>query len=203
VIDAGDAAGTEKESSMKSLVVLAVLASVSASCASLSGDQAQSRGSFLVGTRSLDEDLWAPVEDQVTLGGEYSAVNKESGVGYEFGVSVSGDSAEVGAFDVTGTLLEASGGVRAEFGSGELRPYIGAGVALVNAEIEAEGAGGTATEDDTSVAGYAHAGFNVPFGERFFMGLDARMLFGSDIDFGGVNGDVDYFQLGVVFGWTF
>ncbi|MCE9594068.1 MAG: porin family protein [Planctomycetes bacterium] len=188
---------------MKSLVVLAVLASSSASCASVSGDQARTRGTFLVGARGLDEDLWEPVEKQLVLGGEFSAVSKENGVGYEFGLSVGADSDEVGSIDVTGTTLEASGGLRVEFGTDDVRPYVGVGVALINAEVEADDGSSTVSEDDTSVAAYIHAGVDVPLSERFFIGLDARALLGSDIDLGGVNGDADYFQIGLVFGWIF
>lgn len=188
---------------MRTPLAFVALAFCLGSCANLTPEKRDLRGALQLGMRQLDEDLWAPTEDQFSLGGEFVMMSKENGLGFESLVSFSADGDEIGNVDVTATTIEASAGVRAELTGQAVRPYVGVGVALINAEIEAESGGSTNSEDDTSFAGYAHAGIEVPFAERFYLGFDVRSLFGSDMEFSGVSGDADYLQFAVVFGASF
>ena len=74
---------------------------------------------------------------------------------------------------------------------------------MVTAEIEGSGLGVTVAEDDTTAGVYLRVGFLVPLGDGFRMGVDAKILRGTDVSAFGVSGDVDYDQFGLVFEWAF
>jgi hypothetical protein len=180
------------------------------SCMSVPGSQTPSAGSpppavtehqvtLYLGQRSLDEDNWSPVEDQGAGQLEYSQENADDAIGWEVGFGGSSKDDTLGGFDVTGSTGELYGGVRKSFGSGNVRPYIGGGLSFINAKVEV----GSASEDDSSVAMYLHGGVQFLLGPSFALGLDLRALFGSDITIAGVNGDADYGQAALTFGWRF
>ncbi len=159
----------------------------------------ENRFSLYLGQRSLDEDDWEPVEDQLAIGFDYSHEGAGSAIGFEVGLFASGDDDEVGAVDVEGQTLELSAGIRKTFAEGSrFRPYVGAGLAVINAEVEAGG-----TDDDTSLAGYAHGGLGYQISDTFLIGVDLRLLFGSDLEIAGVDTDADYGQLAVVLAVSF
>lgn len=174
-----------------------------AACANFGPEQRDTRLALILGQRGLDRDLWAPVEDQITVGAECVVVSKDTGLGWETAIQYSYDDATVGAVDVKSTTDELSVGGRYELVGKQVRPFVGAGLALVKAEMEVSNGGSSASEDDVSVAGYAHAGLEIPLGERFFVGLDVRALFGSDLDLAGVSADADYVQFALTLGSSF
>jgi Outer membrane protein beta-barrel domain len=153
-----------------------------------------------LGQRSLDTDNWSPVEDQPMFGLEYSQQSSPESLGWEVGIAGSKDDSTLLGVDVTGSTGEIYGGLRKTFGSDVVRPYIGGGLSFIKAKVEASGA---ASEDDTSPAAYLHGGVQFLVSDGFFLGLDARLLFGSDITIAGVNGDADYGQLALALGWRF
>lgn len=162
--------------------------------------------SLLLGARSLDEDDWSPVEDQFSLGAEFDWTGAGSALGFEVGLSGSAEddhtrSAGVGV-DVEVELLEAYGGVRWSFGEEQLRPYVGGGLSYVEAQVEAEAGGASASDDDGSVGLYVHGGFQLDVSRHVIVGLDARALLGTDLDLAGASGDADYLQLAALVGLT-
>ena len=167
------------------------------------------RAALYVGQRSLDEGDWEPVEDQATLGLEYSRENPASLVGWELGLLASQDDADerFGGidFDFEGSTTELYGGVRKTFGDEEARvhPYVGGGLSLVNAKVEVKALGESEDEDDDSIAGYLHGGIAFDLTESFYAGVDLRILVGSDIEIAGVDADADYEQLALVIGFSF
>jgi hypothetical protein len=158
-----------------------------------------SRITIYLGQRNLDQDDYAPVDEQAMIGVEFARETAGSLVGWEVGVMGSSDEGSVAGFDVTGNTAEIYGGVRKTFGSGSVRPYVGGGLSVINSEVEVSGSG---SADDESLAGYAHLGVSVDVTEAFFLGLDLRVLFGSDLSIGGVNTDADYGQLALILGWS-
>ena len=158
------------------------------------------RLSIYLGQRNLDQDDYAPVDEQAMIGVEFARETAGSLVGWEVGVMGSSDEGSVAGFDVTGNTAEIYGGVRKTFGSGSVRPYVGGGLSVINSEVEVSGSG---SADDESLAGYAHLGVSVDVTEAFFLGLDLRVLFGSDLSIAGVNTDADYGQLALFLGWGF
>jgi hypothetical protein len=153
-----------------------------------------------LGQRSLDSTDYSPVEDQLTFGVEYVRERPDSVLGFELGFMASADDATVAGFDVKGKTYEAYAGLHKSFGSAVIKPYIGAGVAYINSEVEVSGFG---SEDDSSFAGYAHGGLTFDLTDTFYLGVDARLLFGSSMTIAGVDTDADYVQYAVTAGGAF
>lgn len=190
------------------LVPLGACATTAPPLSPQSGDTDQ-RISLLLGQRSLDEDDWAPVEDQATFAVEYSLENPGAPVGWEVGLAASKEDGDVRILntnvDVEGTTSELYGGVRKSFGEpgATVRPYVGGGLSFINAELEVSVPGDSESADDSSIAAYAHGGLAFDVSESFFLGVDLRLLFGSDLSIEGFDTDADYTQFAFVLGFSF
>ena len=158
------------------------------------------RIALYLGQRSLDSTDYSPVEDQLTIGVEYVHERPDSIVGWELGFMASGDDSNLFGFEVKGNTYEVYGGLHKSFGNAVVKPYIGAGVAYINSEVEVSG---IASENDSSIAGYAHGGLTFDLTDTFYLGLDARLLFGSSMTIAGVDTDADYVQYALTAGWSF
>lgn len=200
---------------MKSVGLLALLALSACSAVPHAGVQNRgierdhpTRASLLLGQRNLDEDDYAPVEEQFMIGFEFAHEARDSVLGWEFGFAGSSDSEDVEFFgeelEVTASTAELYGGIRKSFPVGIFRPYIGGGVAYIFSELELEDDfGNSASVDDGSVAGYVHIGAMFDITRWFFLGIDLRLLFGSDLDYDGFESDADYGQLALRIGAAF
>jgi hypothetical protein len=184
-----------------------ILSLLLASCAAaptsppqeMSGVERANRVSLYLGQRNLDND-WDPVDDQGTVGLEYSHETPGGPIGFEFGVMGSQSKEHEGGFDIKGTTGEIYGGVRKSFGSDVIRGYVGAGVSYINAKIDVESVG---DDDDSSLAGYVHGGVTADLSTSLYLGLDLRFLFASDLTIVGESTDADYGQLALVLGFAF
>lgn len=184
------------------LALLALLTSCSA-LPSAAGDNLNTasksnRASFYFGGRKLDHGDWSPVDDQTAFGADFSRVT--GAIGWEVGVQGSRESDDVSGAKLRGTTREIHGGLRVEAGDNVIRPYAGAGLAYINAKIDPDVG---ASDDDGSLAGYLHGGVTCDLGTAFYVGLDARVLFGSDLTINGASTDADYGQLAIVVGFAF
>jgi hypothetical protein len=189
---------------MKLAIALAALSltacAAQSSSAPVAAKEKENRIALYLGQRSLDKGDWEPVEDQPTIGLEFVHETADFPVGFEVGLMGSSDDDNVGGVDLTGSTGELYGGVRKTFGSDVVRPYVGAGLSYIDAKIEASGFG---DEDDSSIAGYIHGGVDFDITESFFLGVDLRFLFGSDLNIAGFDTDADYTQLALRLGWAF
>jgi hypothetical protein len=164
-------------------------------------------GSLVLAGRELDND-WKPVEEQYALGFEVSGRPGFSRFGWEMGISGSTEEDSVGngvdQVDFTGSFYEFYAGARFWVLDPDARvqPYVGAGFSAINAKAEIDQGPAHAKDDDTSAAAYAHIGVLVPLGASFHVGVDARILFGSDIELEGFDTDADYQQLAFLLGWS-
>jgi len=156
-----------------------------------------------VGQRSLSDDtFWEPLEDHFVLAVDFAQEAAESPIGWEVGVAFSTDGESIGGIDIDVTTAEFYGGVVKSFMGAEskLRPYVGGGLSYITAEVEAL----STSIDDSSIALYVHGGAAFHLTQAFYLGLDVRFLFGSDISLPGfVDTDVDYLQFTGVLGYAF
>jgi hypothetical protein len=183
------------------LFLLAVLAAC-ASDRNPSGDNLNAasrtnRVSVYVGKRQLDHGDWEPVDEQLAFGLDFAHV--PDAIGWEIGLQGSRDSREESGLDIRGEMTEISAGLRVQAGDDVIRPYAGAGVAWLNAEIDAD----VVDDDDDSFAAYAHAGLTCDMGPSFYIGFDGRIVFGSSLSLLGDDTDADYAQLAVLVGFAF
>lgn len=163
------------------------------------------RFTVLLGQRSLEEDDFAPVEDQPMLGFEFSDGGTDDGlVGFEIGVTGSSESDDVflggpGTEEVEGSVGELYAGVRKEFLGSAVNPFLGIGLSASRAEVEVGGN----SEDDTAYGIYVHGGVVFPLSDAFALVADARARFGEDYRIANVDGEGDFFAiaLGISFGF--
>lgn len=158
--------------------------------------------SALIGARTIDDfnDLddgvggTFDIGDHVVLGGEFSTVGP-SGLGWEAGLHLSTGDDTVMGIDVDLTFVELTAGGRYTFSEmGPVRPYVGAGVDLLEAELTLSSGGIEVSDDESDFGYYAHVGANVPVAGRFALGADVRGLFGTSDDF-------DYVQFVLQLTW--
>jgi len=178
--------------------------------------RAESTGqvNFFLGQKSLDSGDWAPVDDQGEFGAVMSFGQPDWPVLIAVDVLASVDEGEIidpllGEIDVTGATVELGVGVRKIWGEKNFHPYLGGGLALINAAAELDSGVGDADADDSTVGAWVGGGAFWRLGKRFNIGGDVRWSGGGevDLDFGGglVTPDVEAggFHLGLLlgFGW--
>jgi hypothetical protein len=157
---------------------------------------------FVLGGRTLDEDDWAPAEEHVVFGVTVDFGGEGWPVNLAIGHHLSIGTDEWGPFDLTSTVAELTFGVQKTWVvDGVTRPYIGGGVAAVNAESELELGNLSVTEDDTSGAVYVDGGVFWRLGSRFNIGVEGRLVVGTDLELAGADVNADYFQGGLILGW--
>jgi hypothetical protein len=171
-------------------------------------DSGVSSLNLLVGMRRLDEDDWEPVDEPGVVGLEYANERPNAALGFEFGLAIAAAEEDefvtgLGDVEFTNRALEVYGGLRKTFfADAAVRPYLGAGVTAIGVEVEGESGGVSADDDDTTFGGYAHGGLEFRITNSFRLGIDARAVFGTDVDLFGASGDVDYEQLALVAGFS-
>jgi hypothetical protein len=164
---------------------------------------------LLVGLRQLDEDDWAPVDEQTAFGVQAAYEGDGAAVGFEVGLSRSSEDETMfvpgfGDFDFESEIVEASFGLHKSFApSPTVRPYVGAGLAWAMVDAKGSVAGASADDDDGSPGFYAHGGVAYESGGGLRLGADLRTLIGTDVELFGASGDVDYVQLALFLGWRF
>ena len=159
-----------------------------------------------LGGRGYDDDDWddgeADFADQFALGlvGNIPITSHLEGV-----VGFWGSAAEedVDGSDVTSRNSELSLGLRGIFGTGTLRPYIGAGISFVEGELESREGNTTTTTDDGSIGAYLSAGLVIHVHEAVYLGFDVRAMGGADYDIQGEELDAGYGQATLFVGVRF
>lgn len=156
---------------------------------------------FQLGARSLSDKAWDQIDQHVLIGFEGAWLGEGSPFGFEYGLSLSGDSTTFMGVDVTGTLFEGFFGGRYVLGDGPLFPVAGVGLEFASAHVEGETGGMSVSDDDTAFGAYAHVGLLWRVAGSLLLGLDARVAETSNLTLFGVDGDASYTQLALVLGW--
>lgn len=158
----------------------------------------------VLGRARLDEGELSEVDSPTTFGIEVDAYADEEVVGFEGGFLYGDDdsSGEVSGtpFRVETTFLELFGGVRKTFTVGpRWRPYVAGGVSWIHLDAQLDTLpGGTNTAGNT-LGAYGRVGAYYRLDNSMRVGLDYRMLVGSDAD----GRDTDYSQFALTVGFSF
>ncbi len=149
---------------------------------------------IFAGYKNLDEDDWDPLDKQTELG--IGVDFKQDGwpvsatVGY---LRSSDDDSEMG-IDIEGKTSELYLGVRKIWDtSPQLRPFVGGGLALVSAEMEAAALGIKVSDDDSGIGFWLSGGAYLTVSGSFNIGAELRYskasvtLFNTDVEAGGVH----------------
>jgi opacity protein-like surface antigen len=156
----------------------------------------------LVGERYLDDSDADPVDEPPVIGLEFDSYERGAVVGYELGVQHAQDEQKSGGIEDDVEMTEFYFGARKtwELGSGRLRPYLGAGAALVHGRFKQEGSD---SESDTVFCPYVRGGVYYAFEAGINVGLEYRRDFFGEFDSGDRDVDVDYSQIAGTIGWSF
>jgi hypothetical protein len=149
---------------------------------------------FFLGQKSLDSDDWRPLEDQGEFGVLVDFKQSHWPVSVAIDILVSADEATELGIRFEGITSEINGGVRKiwEVSGSSIRPYIGGGLALVSADLEAS-AFTTVSDDDNSIGIWLNGGIYWTLGKSFNLGLDIRYsqaevtIVGVDVEAGGTH----------------
>ena len=163
-----------------------------------------------IGRRRLeDEDVYRPVHEPYVFGFEYAQRLGRSPFAFEAGIVTAGDVDEEYHFlssdeSSESLFLEGDVGLRTTLDLGPVQLFAGGGLSLTYAEFEMEVAGpGDFSEEDTATGIYAHAGLLWNLWRGTFIGIEARILRGTDVVLGGlVDTDVDYGEAALLLGWA-
>lgn len=150
-----------------------------------------------------DDPVFGRVDNELALGIEY-AQEIQDGLGFEVGAqgSLGLDGGLSGDSDVTGASAELYGGGRyfVKLDS-KWRPYVGVGLSAIIAGVDDDEGGQVADDQDFTFGVYAHGGVQYDINESLFLGVDVRGLFATDLNLDTINGDADYFQIGLGLGF--
>ena len=149
---------------------------------------------FFLGQKSLESDDWSPLDEQGEFGVLVDFKQSHWPISIAIDFLVSADEATEFGVDFRGVTSELSGGVRKiwEFSGSSVRPYIGGGLALINADLEASDFT-TVSDDDSSIGLWLNGGIYWTLGQSFNIGLDLRYsqadvtVFGVDVEAGGTH----------------
>ena len=204
---------------MRASIAASILVVLLAGASALAQDDAPAQESsgtsgntqFLIGERYMtDKDFWEPFDTQMMFGVEVDFAPAKSPIHVALAGSFSTDDTRVSA-----PFHGATGDVRvglAEFSAGFLwhpvrhgivRPYIGGGAVLLGASIDTDiGSFFGDSDTDTSFGFYGNAGVFFKVGESFNIGVDGRIVRGTDFDFSGLQADADYEQVAMLLGFS-
>ena len=168
---------------------------------------------FLIGQKQLEEDALEPNEDGAVVGAITTWGGEDWPVSLAADLVIYGD--EEDAFDLSAdelslAIVEAAVGVRKIWRAGPIRPYLGAGIELVSADLEE----GNFFFDDEDAEGsgvgvWANGGVFWRLGNHFNLGFDVRWNRAEvDLEFDDGGPDLEDVELGGLaggltlgFGW--
>lgn len=156
----------------------------------------------LAGRGMDDDDYWKPTEDHFAVGIDLAAPLAEA-FDWAFGLSFSAGHESKSGIEYQSSLGEVYGGVDWNpLREGKVHPYVGLGLSGVSVRVEASDdfqGGHVSTWDDDGTFGiYGRAGVLWQVGEAWGLGLEYRLLRGTDVELFREDGDADYDQIGVV-----
>ena len=150
---------------------------------------------FLLGAQQLDEDDWAPTDEPIVFGVEFTQQKAGAWTGFEVGSRLAGDAATVSGVDISLVSWELYGGARRTFFTDrDLQPYIGAGITLLLVTLEGDSGWNTTSDEDVSLGAYVHAGCSYRI-DQLLLGLDVRYVGGTDVELYGYSSDMDSTQV--------
>lgn len=167
--------------------------------------QAGGNANFLLGQRNLNDEAafdqnGLDLSSPTAFGADVDFGGKDWPVSLVAGIHVSADQdTDADGFEVTVAIADVAFGVNwSILKDGNVRPYLGGGVSTVGVAIDDD----VDDDADQSFGYWAHGGVLFRLGNRFNVGLDARVLRGTDFRVLGVDFDADYETYSLFFGFA-
>jgi hypothetical protein len=158
---------------------------------------ADSKGNvnFIIGGKGLDSD-WEPNEDQGEFGAEVTWGPADWPIAFATDILASSAGGDLLGIEINDQSSELAFGVRKIWEAGRARPYIGGGIAKIDAQREANGV----TNEDSTLGGWIGAGIFWRLGSRFNIGLAARVSRG-EVTVATTKGEAGGSHAGLILGW--
>jgi hypothetical protein len=194
-----------------SLVILSWLSVPTLAISESSPNPASWTGNIngFLGMKYLDEDDWEPLEEQMEFGVKLDFKQQTWPVSIAIDFLASSDDTTMSFYDpVYGTIYAEVEGTTSEFCLGvrkiwdyspSIRPFIGSGLAMINAEIEAEAYGLGVSVDD-AMGFWLEGGIYWTLPEHFNIGFDLRWS-KAQVIFYGVDGEAGGTHAGLFLGY--
>jgi hypothetical protein len=175
----------------KILAVILVLFSVNAFAGSWTGN-----ANLFLGQKKLNKNDWDPADKQAEAGLLFDFRPVEWPVSIAIDLLASEDKVTVAGLKIKASTTEADLGLRKiwEISGSSIRPYIGGGVAFVNAKLKERNT--NVSIDDNGTGYWLDGGAYWTFNESFNLGLELRYsnadvtLLGSNVKAGGTHAGV-------------
>ena len=162
--------------------------------------QAEGNFSLFLGSKTLDEQEWEPVHEQAEVGFLFDY--KFDGMPIHFAIDYlsSEDTSTLGGISFTGETTELDIGVRKyfEIENPKLHPYVGGGIAFIEATFSGLGLSDT----DSATGTWFNAGIRYDVTESFHIGAEFRSS-SADVTLFGVNADAGGGHFGFIAGLSF
>lgn len=179
-----------KKTLLLTILIACILIPMTVSAQSWTGNMG-----LLLGSKMLEEDDWAPVEDHAEIGLllDFGQDHWPVNLAIDFLASAKDDSDYYADYDVQTTEINI--GVRKAWGD-VLRPYIGGGLALISAKSDVDEWYYSYSEDDNGIGFWINGGLFLTLADFFNLGLDLRYsqaevtLFGYDVEAGGTHAGI-------------
>jgi hypothetical protein len=181
------------------LILVPAIAWVGVSAESAQADLTGNVNLFL-GAKGLDEDDWAPVEDQGELAVEFDFRERTWPLNVVVGLRGAHDEENLGGGTIESSTSELSLGVRKIWDSAVyIRPFIGVGLALIGAEQKTPA--GTSSSDGAPGI-WLGGGVYWALTPNFNLGFDLRVS-GAEVTVAGVDRQAGGAHFGILFGYHF
>ncbi len=141
-----------------------------------------------LGSKTLDEDDWTPVEEQIEFGIEFDFRRGNWPISIVIEYFNAADDANLWSMEIESKTSELNVGVRKTWNHFQyIHPFIDGGVSFINGEFKALGM----SDDDSSGGAWIGGGIYWTLDEHLNIGLEVKgssadvNLFGVDVDAGG------------------
>jgi len=156
-----------------------------------------------VGSRSMIGREWDAVDNPTTVGLTYDIRTLGQSFGLEAGALVSTEDSSTGGANIDSLILEGFIGMRNTWGydGSTMRPYWAIGASVMRVMVDSDTPSVMPDFDEDTIGFYFRLGARVQISDSVALGIEYRMVRGTDIsDFGA---DADYGQISLNFGWAF
>jgi hypothetical protein len=156
------------------------------------------------GYRTLDTEVWEPMDSHQAIGFDYEHALKAFHVTFGLHISSSSDRDDEGNLVHDMSIAELTFGLKKLWKAGRsTRPYLGGGVSWIwNAHFEIDPIRPEYVINDSSVGYFVNAGVLWRVGRRCNLGADIRVMRGAEVTFTQREGSLDYEQIGVLAGFN-
>lgn len=158
---------------------------------------------ILFGRKSLDDNDWAPLEEQDEVGFEFDIRAMDWPVSLVFGYLKSDADDTLLGVNISGETTELSFGVKKIWEEDPtIRPFVGGGLAQIKAEVQASLLGVSVSDSDSSVGFWVNGGVYLTINQLINIGLVLRIS-GAQVNLFGENGAAGGTHYGIFAGFHF